>query len=55
MEDFNWVRDETTRKSRVFTFLKYEDARSCILAVDNLTGTKVSSYMETILVLDNSL
>lgn len=34
-------RDEETGKSRGFAFVKYEDARSCVLAVDNLTGTKV--------------
>jgi RNA-binding motif X-linked protein 2 len=45
VEDFNLVRDETTGKSRGFAFLKYEDARSCILAVDNLTGSKVSSVL----------
>lgn len=43
VEDFNLVRDETTGKSRGFAFLKYEDARSCILSVDNLTGSKVNT------------
>ena len=41
VEDINLVRDEDTGKSKGFAFLKYEDARSCILAVDNLTGSKV--------------
>jgi RNA recognition motif-containing protein len=41
VEDINLVRDEATGKSRGFCFLKYEDARSCVLAVDNLTGSKV--------------
>ena len=42
VEDINLVRDENdTGKSRGFAFLKYEDARSCVLAVDNFAGTKV--------------
>jgi RNA-binding motif protein, X-linked 2 len=41
VEDVNLVRDKATGKSRGFCFLKYEDARSCVLAVDNLTGSKV--------------
>jgi RNA recognition motif-containing protein len=41
VEDINLVRDKATGKSRGFCFLKYEDARSCVLAVDNLTGSKV--------------
>lgn len=45
VEDVNLVRDETTGKSRGFAFLKYEDARSCILAVDNLTGSKVILFL----------
>lgn len=34
----NLVRDKETGKSRGFAFLKYEDQRSCDLAVDNLSG-----------------
>jgi len=41
VEDINLVRDEDTGKSKGFAFMKYEDSRSCILAVDNLTGSKV--------------
>jgi hypothetical protein len=41
VQDIHLVRDEATGKSRGFCFLKYEDARSCVLAVDNLTGSKV--------------
>jgi RNA-binding motif X-linked protein 2 len=41
IEDINLVRDETTGKSKGFGFLKYEDARSCVLAVDNLGGADV--------------
>lgn len=41
VEDINLVREENTGKSRGFAFLKYEDARSCVLAVDNLTGSKI--------------
>jgi len=38
------VRDEATGDSKGFAFLKYEDARSCVLAVDNLCGTKVGGW-----------
>jgi RNA-binding motif protein, X-linked 2 len=38
LEDIHLVRDETTGESRGFAFAKYEDARSCVLAVDNLCG-----------------
>ena len=51
IEDFHLVRDETTKttaktttttgKSKGFAFCKYEDARSCILAVDNFCGIQV--------------
>lgn len=42
VEDINLVRDDKdTGKSRGFCFLKYEDARSCVLAVDNFNGTKI--------------
>ena len=34
----NLVRDKETGKSKGFAFLKYEDQRSCDLAVDNLGG-----------------
>ena len=37
----NLVRDKDTGKSRGFAFLKYEDQRSCDLAVDNLGGAGV--------------
>lgn len=39
--DVNLVRDKKTGKSKGFAFLKYEDQRSTILAVDNFTGSKV--------------
>mmetsp|Transcript_27400 Transcript_27400/g.40171 ORF Transcript_27400/g.40171 Transcript_27400/m.40171 type:complete len:244 (-) Transcript_27400:372-1103(-) len=42
VEDIHLVRDEETGKSKGFCFLKYEDARSCVLAVDNLTGSTVA-------------
>jgi len=41
IEDINLVREEDTGKSRGFCFCKFEDARSCILAIDNFTGQKV--------------
>ena len=37
----NLVRDKETGKSKGFCFLKYEDQRSCSLAVDNLGGATV--------------
>ena len=41
----NLVRDKDTGKSRGFAFLKYEDQRSCELAVDNLSGASVLGRM----------
>jgi RNA-binding motif protein, X-linked 2 len=41
IEDFHLVRDEETGKSKGFAFAKYEDSRSCILAVDNFCGIQV--------------
>jgi RNA-binding motif protein, X-linked 2 len=38
VEDINLVRDKDTNKSKGFCFLKYEDQRSTILAVDNCNG-----------------
>lgn len=35
------IRDQKTGKSKGFAFLKYEDQRSTILAVDNLGGATV--------------
>jgi RNA recognition motif-containing protein len=39
--DVNLPRDKETGKTKGFGFLMYEDARSCVLAVDNLGGAKV--------------
>ena len=41
IDDIHLVRDTDTGKSRGFAFVKYEDARSCVLAVDNLCGCVV--------------
>ena len=41
MEDINLVRDEDTGGSKGFGFLRYEDANSCIMAVDNMNGTEI--------------
>jgi len=41
IEDIHLVRHPDSGKSKGFAFVKYEDARSCILAVDNLTGSRV--------------
>ncbi|RMZ80560.1 hypothetical protein DV737_g2936, partial [Chaetothyriales sp. CBS 132003] len=37
----NLIRDKESGKSKGFAFLKYEDQRSCDLAVDNLGGADV--------------
>lgn len=37
----NLIRDKETGKSKGFAFLKYEDQRSCDLAVDNLGGAEL--------------
>jgi RNA-binding motif X-linked protein 2 len=37
----NLVRDKDTGKSKGFAFLKYEDQRSTVLAVDNLGGANI--------------
>jgi RNA-binding motif X-linked protein 2 len=41
IEDLNLVRDKETGKSMGFCFVKYEDQRSTILAVDNFNGIKL--------------
>ena len=41
IDDIHLVRDSDSGKSKGFAFVKYEDARSCVLAVDNLTGSQV--------------
>lgn len=38
VEDIHLVRDEATGESKGFAFLKYEDSRSAVLAVDNMVG-----------------
>jgi len=43
-----WIklaRDKDTGKSRGFAWLKYEDQRSCDLAVDNLSGATIMGRM----------
>lgn len=40
--DVHLVRDKTTGKSKGFAFLAYEDQRSTVLAVDNLSGSTVA-------------
>jgi len=39
--DLNFCRDKETGKSLGYGFIKYEDQRSTVLAVDNFNGTKV--------------
>lgn len=40
--DVHLVRDKQTGKSKGFAFLAYEDQRSTVLAVDNLSGARVA-------------
>ncbi|KAL3798713.1 hypothetical protein HJC23_004464 [Cyclotella cryptica] len=41
IDDIHLVRDKDSGKSKGYAFVKYEDARSCVLAVDNFTGSVV--------------
>lgn len=41
IEDFNMIRDQETGISKGFAFCKYEDTKSCVLAVDNFIGIKL--------------
>lgn len=41
IEDINLIREKGTNKSKGYAFIKYEDQRSTILAVDNFNGTKL--------------
>lgn len=41
IEDVNLVREKGTNTSKGFAFIKYEDQRSTILAVDNFNGVKL--------------
>eukprot|EP01138_Halocafeteria_seosinensis_P003464 gb/GECG01003540.1/.p1 GENE.gb/GECG01003540.1/~~gb/GECG01003540.1/.p1 ORF type:complete len:302 (+),score=51.69 gb/GECG01003540.1/:1-906(+) len=41
IEDIHLVRNEETGKSMGFAFVKYEDWRSTILAVDNMNGVEI--------------
>lgn len=40
--DLKLVRDKETGDSRGFAYLKYEDQRSTILAIDNLNGSQIA-------------
>lgn len=52
IEDVNLVRDAKTGKSRGFAFVKFEDQRSTVLAVDNLNGARL---LERVLRVDHVL
>lgn len=49
IEDIHLAREEDTGKSRGFAFVKYEDARSCVLVVDNLIGFQVSCVVAAVM------
>mgnify|MGYP003366625157 CR=1 FL=1 len=40
--DLKLVRDRENGESRGFAYLKYEDQRSSVLAVDNLNGARIA-------------
>lgn len=44
IDDIHLIREEDTGKSKGFAFVKYQDARSCVLAVDNLVGVEVNKF-----------
>ncbi len=41
INQINLIRHQDTGKSKGYAFLKYEDQRSTVLAVDNLSGAEV--------------
>ena len=41
MEAIKLHRDKDTGKSKGFAFMRYEDPKSCILAVDNFNGASI--------------
>lgn len=47
IEFIHLLREKKTGKSMGSAFLKYEDARSCILAVDNFNGIQVTRFVAT--------
>lgn len=47
------MRDRQTNKSRGFCFVAYEDQRSTVLAVDNLSGAKVAGRTINVSHVDN--
>lgn len=51
--DVHLVRDKKTKKSRGFAFLAYEDQRSTVLAVDNLSGARVAGRTIRVQHVDN--
>ncbi len=51
---FSYIdRDKETGKSRGFAFLAYEDQRSTVLAVDNLSGARVAGRVIKVDHVDN--
>lgn len=45
VEFVHLLRDKKTGKSQGSAFIKYEDARSAVLAVDNFNGAKVRVWL----------
>lgn len=44
VEDLHLIRDDATGRHKGFAFLKYEDARSAVLAVDNFAGVPLLGH-----------
>jgi RNA-binding motif X-linked protein 2 len=51
--DVHLVKDRRTKKSRGFAFVAYEDQRSTVLAVDNLSGSRVGGRIIRVEHVDN--
>jgi|TARA_B110000208_G_scaffold163596_1_gene200560 RNA-binding motif X-linked protein 2 len=41
IDDIHLARDATSGRSKGFAFIRYVDARSCVLAVDNMNGIEI--------------
>lgn len=51
--DIHLVKDKRTKKSRGFAFVAYEDQRSTVLAVDNLSGSRIGGRIIRVEHVDN--
>lgn len=44
--NINLIRDKNTGKQKGYGFLCYENQKSTVLAVDNLNGIKVETFLK---------